>query len=537
VAPAPVRTVVPQPAAAASGVPAAVPSASAPAAPTVGAAPRPVTVVAPVAAAAPAGDTASAASVRAAEADKAAPKPADESRLLDTEMAPDAAGITDTPAASQDLWARVRGGFAMPVLDTEAVRRWEQFYLRQPDYLQRMFERGSRYLFHIVEETTKRGLPSELALLPFIESAFNPLAQSPAKASGIWQFMPATGRDFDLRQNLFRDDRRSVLDSTRAALDYLSRLQSQFGDWHLALAAYNWGQGNVARAQERNRRRGAGTSYLELPMPDETRNYVPKLQAIINLVARPEAFGVQLPPVQNHPYFLTVSVDRDIDVALAARLAGISGEDFQALNPQLNKPVILAAATPKILLPYDNARRYRAAVDEHRGPFASWTAWVAPRTLRPAEAARLVGMPEAQLREINRIPPRMMLRAGSTLLVPRGHAVQRDVSEHVADTAALSLVQEPAAARKRVVKVGPRGESVAALARRYRVSAQQLAGWNDVAATGSFKAGQSVVLYTAAPRASAKPAAARTAARTAAKPAARATAPAARQTKPAPRQR
>jgi membrane-bound lytic murein transglycosylase D len=425
----------------------------------------------------------------------------EEAGLLDTEAAPPAEQTADTPSTQEDLWARVRRGYALTPLDTETVKRWEQFYLRRPDYLQRMFERGGRYLFHIVEETTKRGLPTELALLPFIESAFNPNAQSSARASGMWQFMPATGKSFDLRQNLFRDDRRSVLDSTRAALDYLSQLHTTFGDWHLALAAYNWGQGNVGRALEVNRRRGLGQGYLDLNMPDETRNYVPKLQAIINLVNQPEAYGLQLPPLLNHPYFLTVGVDRDIDVSLAARLAGVSLDDFQALNPQLNKPVILAAGTPKILLPYENARQYQRALADHRGVFATWTAWVAPRTLRPAEAARLVGMSEDRLRDVNRIPPRMMLKAGSTLLVPRSPSLARDVSEHVADTAALSLVQERPPGRKRVVKIGPRGESVAAIAARYRVPVQQLATWNNTSVGGSFRAGQSVVFYTSAPTA------------------------------------
>ncbi len=225
-------------------------------------------------------------------------------------------------AERSDLWQRVRDGYALPALDGELVQKWEQWYASRPDYVQRMTERGSRYLFYIVEEVERRGMPGELALLPFIESAFNPQAVSSARASGMWQFMPATGKDFDLRQNLFRDDRRDVLASTRAALDYLQRLHTQFGDWHLALAAYNWGQGNVQRAIDRNRRAGLAADYLSLRMPDETRNYVPKLQAVMNIVARPQTFGLSLPPLENHPYFLSVLIERDIDVVLAARLVG-----------------------------------------------------------------------------------------------------------------------------------------------------------------------------------------------------------------------
>ncbi|MDO8419332.1 MAG: transglycosylase SLT domain-containing protein, partial [Rubrivivax sp.] len=254
-------------------------------------------------------------------------------------------------AERSDLWQRVRDAYALPALEGELVQKWEQWYASRPDYVQRMTERGSRYLFHIVEEIQRRRMPSELALLPFIESAFNPQATSHARASGMWQFMPATGKEFELRQNLFRDDRRDVLASTRAALDYLQQLHTQFGDWHLALAAYNWGQGNVQRAIARNRRAGLATDYASLNMPDETRNYVPKLQAVKNIVADPQAFGLPLPPLENHHYFLTVAIERDIDVALAVRLAGMSLEEFQYLNPQHNKPVILAAGTPQVLLP------------------------------------------------------------------------------------------------------------------------------------------------------------------------------------------
>lgn len=396
--------------------------------------------------------------------------------------------------AHTDLWVRIRRGFKMTDLTSELVQNREQWYAKRPDYVQRMTDRGSRYLFHVVEEIEKRNMPTELALLPFIESAFNPQAMSVAKASGMWQFIPSTGRHYDLTQNVFRDERRDVLASTRAALDYLNRLYGMFGDWHLALAAYNWGEGSVSRAIARNQKAGLPTDYQSLRMPSETRYYVPKLQAVKNIVANPEAFGLSLPPVANHPYFLTVPIQRDIDVALAARLAEVDLEEFKTLNPSLNKPVILAAGTPLLLLPYDNASLFLQNLERHRGPMASWTAWVVPKTMHPAEAAKRVGMSETALRDVNRIPVRMLVRAGSTLLVPRnGHRAQ-DVSERIADNAMMSLAPVAPPLRKVSVKAG-KSDSVASVAKRYGVSATQVAQWNKVSPGARFTQGQTIVVY------------------------------------------
>jgi membrane-bound lytic murein transglycosylase D len=415
----------------------------------------------------------------------------------------------DDPRARIDLWSRVRGGYAIPNIDNTLVRKWEQYYVSRPDYVARMTERGGRYLFHVVEELQKRDMPLDLALLPFIESAFNPQAMSVARAAGMWQFIPSTGRAYELTQNAFRDDRRDVLASTRAALDYLQKLAAMFdGDWQLALAAYNWGEGNVKRALARKRDRKARSAYESLTrMPIETRNYLPKLQAVKNIVAQPEAFGVLLPPLENHPYFLSVSIDRDIDVELAARLAGMPLEEFQQLNPQMNRPVILAAGTSQILLTYDSANAFVRNLPAHAGPLASWTVWVAPKTLKPADAADLVGMSEAELRDVNRIPPNMLVRSGSTLVVPRPEHRQQDVSEHLAENGHLSLAPAGPALRRVTFKAGRRGDTVADIARRYRVSAEQVAHWNDVRVGASFRAGQNIVVMvpSKAGRSSSKP--------------------------------
>ena len=393
-----------------------------------------------------------------------------------------------------DIWDRIRRGFAMPDLDNSLVRDREQWYTSRPDYITRMTERGRKYLFHVVEELERRNMPTELALLPFIESAFNPQAVSSAKATGMWQFMPATGRTFELKQNMFRDDRRDVLASTRAALDYLQKLYDMFGDWHLALAAYNWGEGSVGRAIAKNQKLGLGTAYTDLKMPMETQFYVPKLQAIKNIVATPLALNANLPMIANHPYFQTVDISRDIDVAVAAKLAEVPLDDFRALNPSANKPVLLAAGTPQILLPWDNAALFQSNLEAYTGgQLASWTAWIAPSTLKTADAAKRVGMSVAELRAVNQIPNGMLIKAGSALVVRRASGINTDVSTHVADNGQLSLAPD-IVLRKVMVTAGKR-DSVASLAAKYRVSAAALAEWNQVSAKAAFKPGQKVSLF------------------------------------------
>lgn len=405
-----------------------------------------------------------------------------------------------------DIWERIRKGFAMPDLVNSRVKSRETWYSSRPDYVLRMTERSRPYLFHIVEELERRQMPTELALLPFVESAFNPQAVSTAKAAGMWQFMPATGRFFDLKQNLFMDERRDVLESTRAALDYLQKLYGMFGDWHLALAAYNWGEGNVGRAIARNKARRKDTDYDSLNMPEETRYYVPKLQALKNIISNPEAFNTELPEIKNHPYFKSVSIERDIDVTLATRLAEISHEDFKALNPSLKHPVILAAGTPQILLPWDNASTFSLNLEKHAGKkLASWTAWVAPRNMKVEDAAKEVGMQVADLREANNIPARMLVRAGSTLLVQRKGELDNDVSEHLAETAQLSLMPE-VVLRKVTVRVR-KGDTLTRLAARHGVSPRNLAQWNALSLNAHLKTGQRLTLY--APYRAAKKAPAR----------------------------
>jgi membrane-bound lytic murein transglycosylase D len=250
----------------------------------------------------------------------------------------------------------------------------------------------------------------------------------------------------------------------------------------------------VGRAIAKNQRAGLPTGYLDLNMPGETRNYVPKLQAVKNIVANPQAFRAELPLIENHPYFQSVTVTRDIDVALAAKLADVPLEDFRALNPFAHRPVILAAGSQQILLPWDNATVFKRNFDAYsQGQYASWTVWTAPSTMNAADAARRVGMSEADFRAVNNIPPRMLIKTGSAMLAPRSAKMADDVSVQIAETGQVSLAPE-IVTRRTSVKAR-KGESVASIARRYKLPVADVASWNQVSAKSLFKAGEQVVVF------------------------------------------
>lgn len=363
-------------------------------------------------------------------------------------------------APYSDLWDRIRDGFELEVADDPLVIKHVRWYADRPDYVDRMMSRSSRYLFYIVEEVDRRKMPMELALLPFIESAFNPGAYSRAKASGMWQFMPATGKDFNLTQNVFRDERRDVIQSTDAALDYLQRLYKMFGDWQLVLAAYNWGEGNVSKAIKRNQARNLPTDYASLKMPDETRNYVPKLLAVKKIVLDSKAYGLTLPKLQNHPYFVVVTTSKDVDVSLAAQFARMSVEEFRAMNPSFNKPVILGASEPQILLPYGRAQSFQENMNAYKGRLSSWTAIRLGARETVDQLATRLNVEAHQIREINGIPKGMRIKAGSTVIVPKV-GKSKDVPEHLANNATKLLLEKEVAAKKKGAKKKGAGDKSA----------------------------------------------------------------------------
>jgi membrane-bound lytic murein transglycosylase D len=339
---------------------------------------------------------------------------------VSTPVAAVATNIPETRIKTQpkDVWERVRNGYTMKPMDTDLVRHWESFYSAKPEYFARMVDRSRHYLFHIIEEIERRKMPAEIALLPMIESAYNPQAYSKAHASGLWQFIPSTGKNYGLRQNWWYDGRRDVIAATNAALDYLEKLHSMFNDWELALASYNWGEGAVSRAIARNQARGLPTDYASLTMPAETRNYLPKLIAVKNIIADPARFGVKLASVPNEPYFEVISVKRHIDIKLAAKFAGMPLDEFRFLNPAHNKPVIKSDGSETIVLPRNRVSAFMTNLENHDKPMVSWQAHTVKAGEKPEKIAASYGMSVTELKQVNNISASNKFRAGLPLLVP-----------------------------------------------------------------------------------------------------------------------
>lgn len=430
-----------------------------------------------------------------------------------------------------DLWQRIKNGYAMPESSSQLTQNHENWYSSRPDYVRRMVERSQRYLFHVVEEVEKRGMPTEIALLPMIESAYNPKAYSTSRASGIWQFIPSTGKHFGLKQNWWFDNRRNITFATDAALTYLQKLHAMFGAWDLALAAYNAGEGTVSRAIERNRRLGLPTDYESLNLPAETRNYVPKLQAVKNIMTNPNNYGLNIQTIANTPYFAKVSAPAQIDARLAAKLAEISDEEFLALNPSFNRPLIKTEEKNlELLLPIVSAQTFRNNLENYNKPLVSWQTYFAKRGEKLEKIAQKFGIHVSKLRDVNDLPANKKIKKPATIIVPNGKvadfkpnpnstktnsATAVSASEAVAASEfdqgitshtlayAEDNLNEPANATENEPKTAShvthkvnQGETIFAIAKRYSVTAKQIKLDNDLK-SNRLQAGQQLVINQA----------------------------------------
>jgi membrane-bound lytic murein transglycosylase D len=401
--------------------------------------------------------------------------------------------VAPAPQAAANLWERIRSGFAMPDIESALVARHEAWYLNHPDYTLRMIERSRLYLYYIFEEVEKRGMPTEVALLPMIESGYNPGAYSRAHAAGIWQFIPSTGRRYGLQQDWWYDGRRDVLTATRAALDYLQQLHAQFDDWPLALAAYNWGENGVARAIAQNRAKRKSTDYHSLRMPRETRNYLPKLQAVKNIVANPEGVGFPLEDIPYQPYFTTVTTPEHIDMQVAAQLAEMSEDDFKSLNPGHTRPVITSNGSRTLLLPIDKAGIFNANLKDYDQPLVSWQTYTLKKHETLEQVAGQFGISTERLKEINGINRRLTVPTGRTLLVPMNAETE---SSNLTDTwnNPEFLAPDDYYMDRMVYRVKS-GDSLYSIARANRITVAALKDWNHLR-SNHIRPGQRLIVYS-----------------------------------------
>ena len=398
------------------------------------------------------------------------------------------------PAPPDDLWQRIRAGFAIdppPPGSIDAERNW---YAKHPNYLRRTMKRARPYLHLIVEALERRGMPLEIALLPVVESAYQPFAYSHGRAAGIWQFIPGTARHYGLKQNWWYDGRRDIVASTRAALDYLQYLHKTFdGDWLLALAAYNSGSGTVRNAIRKNRRHGKPTDFWSLHLPRETRAYVPKLLAISEIVAEPEKFHLSLAPIPNAPYLVPVETGSQIDLALAAELAELSLDDIYRFNPGYNRWATDPEGPHRLLLPASVAESFSRKLAEV--PAEKRIKWVRHR-IREGETlghiAKRYGTTVAVLKQVNGIDSHL-IRAGRSMIIP---VATRDLKAYrLSEAQRLKAIQNRPKKGIKIVHTVRRGDTLWDLSRKYHVGTRQLAKWNGMAPRDYLRPGQKLVIW------------------------------------------
>lgn len=366
------------------------------------------------------------------------------------------------------LWTRIHSGFQFDptLIDSPRVDQQRLHFASQPRYFEITSQRAQRYLHYVVEELDKRGMPLELALLPFVESGYNPMVYSRSQAAGIWQFIPSTGRVFALRQDDLYDGRRDITASTGAALDYLTKLSNMFdGDWLLAVAAYNCGEGCVGRAVKRNQSLGLPADYWNLQLPGETMNYVPRLLALAQIVSSPEQYGILLPELNDEPYFAQVTIKRPLDLFKAAELASTTPDEIRYLNPAFKHRVVTPTGPYQLLIPVNQAEQFSLALasltDSERVPFARYTV---RRGDSLSQIARQHNSSVAALRQANDLRGNL-INVGQKLIVPQG--------------AGTVLADNRSSASQRTYTVQS-GDSLYSIARRFNVEVKQLRAWNGV---------------------------------------------------------
>jgi membrane-bound lytic murein transglycosylase D len=397
-----------------------------------------------------------------------------------------------------DLWERLRSNYALPEVSHKRIDQETDWYARHPNYLGRVAERARPYLYYIVDEAERRGIPAEIALLPVVESAFKPFAYSHGRAAGIWQFIPGTGRLYGLKQNWWYDGRRDVYASTDAALRYLQQLHKNLdGNWLLALAAYNSGEGTVRKAIRRNKKKGKPTDFWSLHLPRETRGYVPRLLAIARIIKNPAAYELELQPIPDTPYFSKVDIDGQVDLALAAEMAGIELDELYMLNPGYNRWATSPKGPHYLLLPVEKADSFADKLAEL--PKEQRMRW-AHHKVKSGETLSHIAdkyrVSVALLKSSNKLRG-SFLRKGQNLVIPIASKSPRTYRLSEAQRKQRTL-NAPKSGRHKITHIVVAGDTFWDISRKYKVGVRELAKWNAMAPRDTLRRGQKLVVWTRA---------------------------------------
>ena len=400
-----------------------------------------------------------------------------------------------SPRTSVDTWERIRNGFTLPDIDHKRVEQELNWFKRHPEYMNRVVERARPYLHYIIETVEAAGIPSEFALLPIVESAFQPFAYSHGRAAGIWQFIPATGKQYGLKQNWWYDGRRDVHASTKSAVRLLKNLNRNFkGDWLHALAAYNTGDGRVKRSIRKNKRKGKSTNFFALSLPKETRAYVPKLLALKKIINDPEAYGITLDAIANEPYFEQVKLDSQIDLALVAEMADLPLDDVYRLNSGYNRWATSPNGPYDLLIPVTHVEAFKTKLAEL--PTNKRIKWVRHRVRSGETLGTIAQKFHTSIRTIKRVNRLRgkMIRVGRGLTIPVASLSLRKY--RLSANQRKSKLQNIPRQGRKVSHIVQQGETFWELAQYHRVGVKQLAKWNSMAPKDRLQAGQRLIIWS-----------------------------------------
>ena len=398
-------------------------------------------------------------------------------------------------AEPESIWSRLFAGYGLDPVSNSRIDKEYAWYSKHPEYIELVQKRAELYLHFILEEAEKRQMPTEMVLLPIVESAFEPFAYSHGRAAGLWQFIPSTGKYYGLDQDWWYDGRRDVIASTHAALDYLTALSKRFdGDWELALASYNAGAGNVRKAIRRNKHKNKPTDFWSLDLPRETQNYVPRLIAISRIFKDADKLGISLHDIPNAPRLAIIDIDSQIDLAKAAKMAGLTIEEIYKLNPGFNRWATSPDRSHHLVLPLENQQAFEqqlASMDKNE--LVQWQRYKIRKGDSLITIAQKHNTTVNIIKDINQLS-NSRIRAGKHLLIPVASQNESDYSLSMAQR----LLSKKSVSRKgsKIEYIVNAGDTLWGIAKKYKVSYKKIAGWNSIAPDDTLRPGQKLVIWS-----------------------------------------